>query len=525
MIRQCALVVCLVCLGVGSSGDRVSASTSTGPQAVSVSPASGTGAGRTFSFVYSDPDGASDILTAEALIVSGTTVTGVNSCYFFAAGNQIWLRDNANSVWIGPVTAGSSGTMTNSQCTLTAAGFSIAASGNSLAMTVPVTFGTSFAGPKTIYLKTTNRSGVSPDWVKSGTWSVYPLNPPLDVVTSSCADSSRDTALAVRIDNEQGGKVSALVTIPACFPTYGAYLPHEGYFVEGDRRPLPIMGRTCGHFDILFVFVDNDFNRRKLFDNSSMPTTVKDKIADGRIQDALTELLATYTTTAVVSGFAQRANAAKAVDFSFNVALTRLSSRDLALVDGGLGFVNYDAVVVVDDLGSISAHGVERWPTNLTRPLFYGRDGSFFLHIDPLALTPALFGHELLHRNLPWLLKEYQIGDHTLVKVGGVTYDRTPTINPRTGEDIEPLMRANEGKTPLNEYLAGYADLDGDGIVDCMDPEIRPTADNVDGDFIPDRLDPDLNFNHRPYSWMYAARGGLGAAAQGVLGMLRMAIK
>jgi hypothetical protein len=476
------------------------------PSVVSVSPGAGTGAGRTFTFVYSDPDGASDIATTEALMVSGTELDGVNACYFFASGNQMWLRDDAHSGWIGPMTPGGAGAVTNSQCTLTAAATSISSSGNSLTMTVTVTFGTAYAGPKTIYMRATDRTGLSSDFVQAGTWTVSPLSPGLDVVTSSCADPSRDRALSLRTVNEQGGKVSAQVTIPDCFPAYAFYLPQEGYFLEGDGRPVPIMGRTSGHFDVLVVFVDNDFNRRKLFDNSSMPTTVKDTIAAGRIRDALTDLFATYTTTAVLEGFRQRANAAKVVDFSFSVALTRLSQRALDLTDGGLGFVNYDAIVVLDDMGSISAHGVERWPSQYTRPLFYGKDGSFFLHIDPLRLTPALFGHELLHRNLPVLLKEYQFGDRTLVRENGVTYDRTPVINPRTGEDIEPLIRAYEGKTPLGEYLGGYADLDGDGIVDCVDPEITPTADNVDGDFIPDRLDPDLRFNHRPYSWMYADR-------------------
>jgi hypothetical protein len=269
------------------------------------------------------------------------------------------------------------------------------------------------------------------------------------------------------------------------------------------------------------VFVDDDLNRRRLFENTTLPATVKDKVADGRIQDALTELFATYTPTVLWDGFSQRANIAKAVDFTISSAVTRVSGNDLALTDGGLGFTNYDAVVVINDLTPNSAHGVERWPGNLTRPLFYGKDGTFYLHIDPFWLQPALFAHEVLDRNLPWLLKEYQIGDRTLVLENGITFDRTPFVNPRTGENIEPLVRAYEGKTPLVEYSAGYADVDGDGIVDCMDPFITPTADNVDGDFLPDRFDLDLHFDHRPYSWMFASRTRPGAALQGVLGMLR----
>jgi hypothetical protein len=502
-----AFVVCLLALSAGWTPEAALAQTPAGPNVVSLSPGSGVGAGRTFTFAYSDPDGASDIATTEGLIVSGTDLVGLNACYFFTAGNQVWLRDDGHSAWIGPMTAGRSETVSNSQCTLAAAGSSIAASGNSLVTTVTVTFTASFAGPKTIYMRATDRAGLASDFIQGGTWTVSPLNPGMNVVTSSCADSSRDGALAIRTVTEQGGKVSAQVIMPDCFRTYANYLPQEGYFLDGDRHPLPIMGRTCGHFDLLIAFVDTDFNRRKLLDNSSIPASIKEKIADGRIQEALTELFATYTTTAVVSGFRLQANAAKVVDFSFSVGVTHLTQRALDLTDGGLGFARYDAVVVLDDMGSISAHGVERWPSQLTRPLFHGRDGSFFLHIDPLQLTPALFGHELLHRNLPVLLKEYQIGNRTLVREGNVTYDRTPVINLRTGEDIEPLIRAYEGKTPLVEYIGGFGDVDGDGVVDCVDPEITPTADNVDGDFIPDRFDPDLRFDHRPYSWMYAARG------------------
>ncbi len=112
-------------------------------------------------------------------------------------------------------------------------------------------------------------------------------------------------------------------------------------------------------------------------------------------------MFATYTPTALWAGFPERVNMMKAVDFTITSVVTRLSSRDLDLTDGGLGFTNYDAVVVINDLTPIAAHGVERWPGSITRPLFYGEDGTLDLHIDPFWLQPALFAHEVLHRNLP----------------------------------------------------------------------------------------------------------------------------
>ena len=43
-------------------------------------------------------------------------------------------------------------------------------------------------------------------------------------------------------------------------------------------------------------------------------------------------------------------------------------------------------------------------------------------------------------------------------------------------------------------------------MVDCLDPTIAPTADNVDGDFVPDRYDPDLSVDNKPLFWTYAPR-------------------
>ena len=86
-----------IALAVIAGGVCVSAQAPSGPRAVSVSPSTGTGAGRTFTFTYSDTAGGSDIATAEAAIVSGTTLTGVNACYFFANGSQLWLRDDAHT--------------------------------------------------------------------------------------------------------------------------------------------------------------------------------------------------------------------------------------------------------------------------------------------------------------------------------------------------------------------------------------------------------------------------------------------
>jgi hypothetical protein len=473
---------------------------------VAVAPGIGSGAGSTFRFVFSDADGASDIAAAEVVIVGGDALTGEGACFIHASANHFWLRDDANLAWLGPVSEATPARLANSRCLLAASGSSMSASGDTLIVTAALTFTAAFAGGKDTYMEATDRSGLSSGWQHAGTWTVRPMNPQPDVVTSSCTDASTEARYSLRQVFEQAGRVSRLAYDPRCFPSYSWYYPHEGHFL--DRRPLPAMGRVSGHFDILIAFTDTAVNRRELLENRYVPAGVKAAIEAGRIREGLQALFDGYTPAAVMDGVGRRA--AGAVDFSFTVGLTRLSRFDLEFDDDGLGFARYDAVVLLDDLGTVSGLGVRRWPSDRTTRafphLFDTQNTGFILNIDPGAVFPGLFGNELLRRNMPNLLTEYLIGERLLVSKDGVVYDQTPIVNPRTGENIEPLIRSYEGKTSVSVYLKGYADVDGDGVVDCLDPDITPTADNVDADFIPDRFDPDLRVDHRPYTWMYAAR-------------------
>src|SRR5207237_10247715 len=132
----------------------------------------------------------------------------------------------------------------------------------------------------------------------------------------------------------------------------------------------PMMGRTCGHFNLLVAFTNNEHNRQELLDNTSIPSAVKDKIAAGRVQEGLEELFASYTSAGIMEGL--RTAAAGAVDFSFTVALTSLPRHDMEFGnDSGMAFARYDAVVILDDLITVSGIGARRWPWNGV--LFDGR--------------------------------------------------------------------------------------------------------------------------------------------------------
>jgi hypothetical protein len=336
-------------------------------------------------------------------------------------------------------------------------------------------------------------------------------------IASTCSDHSQDTFVFLSAFSYLGEPETSMRRVqdvtPDCYPRY--QYKYEGlHTVAG--RPLPWMGRTCGAFRLLAVFVDNETNRGLLRGNARIPQAIKDLVSTGQVQTALERLLASYTATDL---FGQFGSGSLPIRFDFEVALstgslesfsrvasgsrewTGTGTRDTRVFEAlgvGTRFASYDAVFLLDAMPQ-SGLGIKRWPKD--HPAFHARDSSFLARIDPGALVPGLLSHELLTHNVPGLLSQYTLGPQTSETRGGVTYDVTPVLNPRTGENIEPLIRAYEGKTPAYVYFAGYADVDRDGTIDCIDPSIAVTADNVDGDMVPDRLDPDLNANNSAYFW------------------------
>ena len=284
---------------------------------------------------------------------------------------------------------------------------------------------------------------------------------------------------------------------PSCFPAY--YRQHEGHFLE-DGTPILTMGRTCGHFRLLVVFTDTASNRGLFAANSAVPARLRAQAGTGDMQALLQELLATYTPGAIEP---TAPGLPSPLSFTFTVTVTPHSGRTLlsdATIGRGLHFTDYDAVLLLDDLGTVSGQGIRRWP--LTHPLFAGHERGYVFEINPRALSPGLLGNELLRRNYAVSLPEYVFGEPQSVVRNGFVYTDIPTVNPRTREDLMLALRED----PLGPYLGGYRDIDHDSVVDCVDPTIAPTADNVDGDFVPDRYDPDLSVDNKPLFWTYAPR-------------------
>jgi uncharacterized repeat protein (TIGR01451 family) len=144
------------------------------PNPISVSPSFGNTANAVLTFVYQDATSASNFQTMWAL--TNTALDGRSACYiaYYAPGNQVLLvPDNGDGTQAVSMTlGGTTGSLTNSQCTVFAQGSSAVKSGAQITLTLNITFKPSFAGPKAIWMAAeTLDSTVSP-WQSLGAWTV-----------------------------------------------------------------------------------------------------------------------------------------------------------------------------------------------------------------------------------------------------------------------------------------------------------------------------------------------------------------
>jgi hypothetical protein len=94
------------------------------PSVVSVTPSSGSGSSQLFSFVYSDPNGFADLDWGQAMI--NATLSQNSSCllHYTRSTNAVWLLNDTNTAWLGPITPGTAAILYNSQCVVSGAGSS-----------------------------------------------------------------------------------------------------------------------------------------------------------------------------------------------------------------------------------------------------------------------------------------------------------------------------------------------------------------------------------------------------------------
>jgi hypothetical protein len=126
---------------------HVSGVTPVGPAVTGVTPPHSTGARQTFTFTFTDTSGFADISVADVLI--NDFINGIGACYiaYIPASNAVVLVDNAGDAggnYAGSFVLGS-GSASNSQCSINGATSSANGSGNTLTLTLDITFNHSFA--------------------------------------------------------------------------------------------------------------------------------------------------------------------------------------------------------------------------------------------------------------------------------------------------------------------------------------------------------------------------------------------
>ncbi|MGA2275897.1 MAG: putative Ig domain-containing protein, partial [Bryobacteraceae bacterium] len=150
-----------------------------------------------FTFLFSDPAGYATISEAMFDIYS-TSGTGPQCLgYYNPAANAVYLMNDAQNAWLGPLALNSTGSVQNSQCTLNSAGSSVTGSGNNLSWVVPLTFEAAFDGAKAISLYAASGSLTS-SWVQAATWTVGTVaSGQPDVVTASHGGGAQSATIIV----------------------------------------------------------------------------------------------------------------------------------------------------------------------------------------------------------------------------------------------------------------------------------------------------------------------------------------
>ena len=140
--------------------------------AVSVSPVNGSGFGpQTFSAVYTDTVGAGDIQSA--YLDFGPSIIAAHSCIvvYVTGNNTLYLFKDDNSGALGPITAGTGNSVSNSQCTLSGSGGLAGVSGNNLTVPFNLTFTGAFAAQQTVFGMAQSFGGNQSAWANFGNWT------------------------------------------------------------------------------------------------------------------------------------------------------------------------------------------------------------------------------------------------------------------------------------------------------------------------------------------------------------------
>ncbi len=165
----------------------------------------------------------------------------MNGCYltYFAAGNQLsLLSDDGNNSTSGQ--PGTTGTLSNSQCSVDLSATTVTASGNTLTIAPTITFKSGFKAGIQIYMYVARYSGTNTGWKTMGWWMVgsVPESAPSAVSVSPSSGFGTTQQFSFVASSPNGAGNLALVNM--VFNTIGS--PVNGcdltYIAAGNQLSL-----------------------------------------------------------------------------------------------------------------------------------------------------------------------------------------------------------------------------------------------------------------------------------------------
>jgi len=146
------------------------------PQPLAPSPASGSGLSQTFTFTFTDQNGWQNFAVVDILI--NTALNGQNACYVAliptgpSTGVVYLVPDSGPTASLPHFSLPGTGSLSNSQCTISGTGASVTANSTTLTLTLPITFASSFAGHQGMFLAAQDTSGNDSGWQPLAAWTV-----------------------------------------------------------------------------------------------------------------------------------------------------------------------------------------------------------------------------------------------------------------------------------------------------------------------------------------------------------------
>jgi hypothetical protein len=123
-------------------------------------------------FTFNDSRGWQDLDVVNVLV--NNFLDGRNACYiaYSRPSNVLYLVADAGGGLSPGLVLGGSGSVSNSQCTINSAGSSASGGGNTLTLTLNISFTGAFGGNKVSYLAARDLQGGNSGWQALGTWAV-----------------------------------------------------------------------------------------------------------------------------------------------------------------------------------------------------------------------------------------------------------------------------------------------------------------------------------------------------------------